>query len=82
MSEVTVDSYRLGRFVAGLACSTMELQDYLADPGPVMEDNGLTAREQELLTQGSFQDVLDYLWEVGPKPGTVVPPPDPPDGGG
>ena len=77
MSEITVTSYRLARFVAGLASSTIELQEYLADPGPVMAANGLTGREQELLTQGSFQAVLDYLWEVGPKPS-----PDDPTGGG
>ena len=78
MSKKTAESSDLARFVAVLALSRRELQDYLAEPGPVMEDNGLTAEEQELLTEGSFQAVVDYLWEVGEKPI----PDDEPSGGG
>ena len=67
MSEITVTSYRLARFVAGLASSTIELQEYLADPGPVMAANGLTdkakVREQEGETK-TYELARDHTVEI------------------
>ena len=77
MSETTHETFRLARFVAVLALERSVLQDYLAVPEELMEANGLSERERELLRSGTLQEVLDYLWVGGPKPA-----PDDETGGG
>ncbi len=73
----TTDNTRLARFVADLALDPEKLQAYLAEPAEAMAAAGLTEEECGLLTNPGVQALMDYIWEVGPKPA-----PDEDTGGG
>lgn len=62
------EKLRLDAFVALLALDPERRKAYLKDPAKELEKAGISAEGREVLTNGTFQVIVDYLDEGGDRP--------------
>ena len=56
-------------FVADLVRDPEKIKRYQSDPGQVMDEAGLSAEEQEVMSSNDVDVVLDYARATAPRPG-------------
>ncbi len=73
------NDFRLQRFIACLLLDPKNLEAYRLNPTGTMTAAGLSDWQQQLLTEGTFQQICDASYTGGPGP---IQEPEPIDGGG